>query len=64
MGKFLHDVNLLIDVFLKKGLLLDVCFADYLDCVEHIIGLYIIMSVLLRASMTSPKAPLPIVLII
>jgi hypothetical protein len=34
--ELLHDVDLLIDVFLKEGLLLYVAFADYLHRVEQI----------------------------
>ena len=36
MVKLLHDIDFLIDVLLKKRLLLDVLFADNFDCVEHL----------------------------
>jgi len=39
MIELLHDINLLIDVFLKKGLLLNVGFANDFDSVVHISGL-------------------------
>lgn len=52
MVEFFHDVNLLIDVFLQEGFLLDVCLADDFDSVELIVGLCMITGVLLRASIT------------
>lgn len=31
-----HDIDLLVNVFLQEGLLLDVQLADNLDCVERV----------------------------
>jgi hypothetical protein len=34
--EFFHDVDLLVDVLLEEGLLLDVHLADYFDCVVDV----------------------------
>jgi hypothetical protein len=57
--QLLHDVDLLVDVFLQEGFLLDVQLADDLDGVERVRGFCVEGGVLLRASITSPNAPLP-----
>lgn len=64
MVEFFHDVDLLVDVLLKKGFLLDMQFADDLDCVVNLGRFCLYVCILCRASTTSPKAPFPIDLII
>ena len=58
--QFLHDVDLLVDVLLQEGLLLDLRLGDDLDCVEAVVGFCVVGAVLFRERSTSPKAPLPI----
>lgn len=58
--QFLHDVDLLVDVLLQEGLLLDVQLADDLDSVQRLRRPCISAEILFRASITSPKAPFPI----
>lgn len=36
MVQFFHDVDLLVDIFLEEGFLLNVKFAYDLNCVENI----------------------------
>ena len=38
MVQFFHDIDLLVDVFLQEGFLLDVLLADDLDCVINLGG--------------------------
>lgn len=64
MVEFFHDVDLLVDVLLEEGFLLDVQFADDLDCVVDVSRFWLYVWILCRARTTSPKAPFPIDLII
>lgn len=62
--QLLHNVDLLVDVLLKEGLLLYVLLADDLHRVQNLGLLYVIRGVLCRARTTSPKAPFPMDLMI
>ena len=64
MVELLHDVDLLVDVLLQEGFLLDVGLADDLHRVHHVRRFYLSPAVLWRASITSPNAHSPIVSII
>lgn len=59
MVQFLHDADLLVDVFLQERFLLQMRLTDDLDCVQFVF-FCVNKDVLLRASTTSPNAPLPI----
>ena len=60
MGEIFHDLDLLINVFLKIWFFLDVCFADDLDCKQFIIIFFLRNEILFLARITSPNAPFPI----
>jgi len=62
--QFFHYVDLLVDVLLQKGFFLELHLVYDFYGVLRVCGFYIIVVLLLRASMTSPKAPFPIDLMI
>jgi len=64
MVEFFHNVDFLIDVFLKKRFFLDQGFGNDFDCKKFFRRFLMKEKLLLRATTTYPKAPLPMDLIV
>ena len=57
--KFFHDFDLLFDVFLEEGFLLDLSFGNDFYGIELLLRFLMNGELLLRERRTYPKAPFP-----